>query len=321
MTVPVDLLELVKSLRGAPQFIGKKGIFAVTGGVGPRVSDGGVLNGDDAAAIPDGDGFLLFAAEGVLPSLVKSDPFFAGRSAVLANVNDIYSMGGRPLAIVDVVSAEESAMASEIYRGIVDFSRRLRVPVVGGHTHLDEGPPSVALAILGRAKRLISSFDARPGQSLALLYNPDGKWLNEHGFWNCLPSRTGPEQIGDLELLPRAAEAGFVTAGKDVSMSGIVGTALMMVEASGVGAEIDLDRVPVPEGIQLDRWLLAYNSFGFLLAVDDRHWEDLVGMALSRSLELLRIGTIVEGSELVLSGGGRSEVLWDWAKEPFLGFE
>ena len=55
--------------------------------------------------------------------------------------------------------------------------------------------------------------------------------------------------------------------------------------------------------------------------MDDRHWEDLVGMALSRSLELLRIGTIVEGSELVLSGGGRSEVLWDWAKEPFLGFE
>ena len=57
------------------------------------------------------------------------------------------------------------------------------------------------------------------------------------------------------------------------------------------------------------------------LAVNDRYWEDLVGMAASRSLEFLRIGTISEGSKLVLSGGGQSEVLWDWAKEPFLGFE
>jgi AIR synthase-related protein len=315
-----SLSELVKYIRNSPQIVHKKGISAVTGGLGPRVFEGGILNGDDAAVIPDGDGFLLFAAEGVLPSLVKSDPFFAGRSAVLANVNDIYSMGGRPLAVVDVISAQESAVASEIYRGIVDFSRRLQVPVVGGHTHLDAGPPSVSLAILGRAKKVITSFDARPGQSLALLYNPHGKWLSEYGFWNCLPGRSGPEQVGDLELLPLAAEAGFVTAGKDVSMSGIVGTALMMVEASGVGAEIDMDKVPVPEGVEPGRWLLAYNSFGFLLAVDDEHWENLLEMAVSRSLEFLRIGTVVEGSQLVLSEGGHSEVLWDWAQEPFLGF-
>jgi len=316
-----SLSELVESLRRSEPFVHKKEIFSVTGGVGPRVSEGGILNGDDAAAIPDGDGFLLLAAEGILPSLVRSDPFFAGRSAVLANVNDIYSMGGRPLAIVDVISAEESAVASEIYRGIVDFSRRLQVPVVGGHTLSSEGPPSVSIAVLGRANRIITSFDARPGQSLALMYNPDGKWLEEFGFWNSLPGRTGPEQIGDLELLPRAAESGLVAAGKDVSMSGIAGTVLMMAEASGVGAEIDLEKVPVPDGIQVDRWLLAYLSFGFLLAVDDRHWGALAGMAASRSLEFLRIGTISEGSKLVLSIGDRSEVLWDWAKEPFLGFE
>lgn len=316
-----SLSELVESIRMSPQFVRKKEIFSVTGGVGPRVCEEGILNGDDAATIPDGDGFLLLAAEGILPSLVRFDPFFAGRSAVLANVNDIYSMGGRPLAIVDVISAEESAVASEIYRGIVDFSRRLQVPVVGGHTLLAEGPPAVSLAVLGRAKRVITSFDARPGQNLALLYNPDGKWMNEYGFWNCLPSRTGPEQIGDLELLPRAAESGLVAAGKDVSMSGITGTALMMVEASGVGAEIDLEKVPVPDGIQMDRWLLTYLTFGFLLVVDDRHWGDVTEMAASRSLEFLRIGTISEGSKLVLSGWGQSEVLWDWAKEPFLGFD
>jgi len=320
MTGPVDLPGLVKFIKGSPQFIGKKEISSVTGGVGPRMSDGGILNGDDAAVIPDGDGFLLLATDGILPSLVKAEPFFAGRSAVLANVNDIYSMGGRPLAIVDVISARESKVASEIYRGILDFSKRLQVPVVGGHTNLDDGTTFVSLAVLGRAERIISSFDARPGQRIALLYNPDGVWLDEHGFWNSLPSRTGSEHIGDLELLPRAAEDGLLSAGKDVSMSGIAGTALMMVEASGVGAEIDLERVPFPAGIPVHRWLLAYFAYGFLLAVNEEHWDNLTDLAVSRSLELVHIGSVQEGSELVLSHGGQRELLWDWAKEPFLGF-
>ena len=39
--------------------------------------------GDDCAAIPDGDGWLLFAAEGMLPSFIADDPWFAGYSAVM----------------------------------------------------------------------------------------------------------------------------------------------------------------------------------------------------------------------------------------------
>lgn len=50
--------------------------------------------GDDCAAIADGDGYLLLAAEGLLPQFLASDPWFAGWSAVMVNVSDIYAMGG-----------------------------------------------------------------------------------------------------------------------------------------------------------------------------------------------------------------------------------
>jgi selenophosphate synthetase-related protein len=59
--------------------------------------------GDDCAAIQDGDDWLLLAAEGMLPSFVAEDPWFAGYSAVMVNLSDIAAMGGRPLALVDVL--------------------------------------------------------------------------------------------------------------------------------------------------------------------------------------------------------------------------
>ncbi len=313
--------DLVDFIRSSPQFAQKRSVMTVIGGSRSGFCDQRILNGDDAAAIPDGDGFLLLAAEGIMPSLVHRDPFFAGRSAVLANVNDIYSMGGRPIAIVDVISAEDNAINSEIFRGMMDFSKRFRVPVVGGHTLTTEGTPFVSLAILGKAGKIITSFDARPGDRMALVYNPDGKWLDDLGFWNSLPGRSGPEHIEDLELLPQAAESELVLAGKDVSMSGIIGTALMFVEASGVGARIDLDCIPIPEGVHTGRWLLAYFSYGFLLAVSDERWGQVVDLFSDRSLEVRQIGSFCEGSRLVLSAEGRQELVWDWSVEPFLGLQ
>jgi AIR synthase-related protein len=315
------LPDLVDFIRSSEQFAQKLSIMSVIGGSDPGFCDQRILNGDDAAAIPEDDGFLLLAAEGIVPSLVLFDPFFAGRSAVLANVNDIYSMGGRPIAIVDVISAEDNVINSEIFRGMTDFSKRLRVPVVGGHTLITEGNPFVSLAILGKARKIITSFDANPGDRMALIYNPDGKWMDDLGFWNSLPSRSGPEHIEDLELIPQAAESELVQAGKDVSMSGIIGTALMFVEASGVGARIDLDCIPMPEGVHPGRWLLAYFSYGFLLAVSEERWGQVVDLFSLRSLEVRQIGSFCEGSQLVLSSEGRQEALWDWSVEPFLGLQ
>ena len=48
--------------------------------------------GEDAAAIEYGDTCILFAADGIMESLVKTDPFYAGYFAVLVNVNDIAAM-------------------------------------------------------------------------------------------------------------------------------------------------------------------------------------------------------------------------------------
>jgi selenophosphate synthetase-related protein len=53
-------------------------------------------------------------------------------------------------------------------------------------------------------------------------------------------------------------------AAKDVSMAGIVGTAGMMAEASGTGAELDVSAIPRPTGAEMGSWLTCFPGFGML---------------------------------------------------------
>ncbi|MDO6782432.1 AIR synthase-related protein, partial [Marinovum sp. 1_MG-2023] len=62
----------------------------------------------------------------------------------------------------------------------------------------------------------------------------------------------------DLELLPELAEAELVRAGKDIIQAGMIGTALMLAECSGVGMTIDLDAITPPPGVPMDRWLRSF---------------------------------------------------------------
>src|ERR1700734_1657429 len=48
--------------------------------------------GDDCAAIPDGDGHLLFAIEGFINAFVAADPWFAGWCGVMVNLSDVAAM-------------------------------------------------------------------------------------------------------------------------------------------------------------------------------------------------------------------------------------
>ena len=49
-------------------------------------------------------------------------------------------------------------------------------------------------------------------------------------------------------------------------MPGIAGSLLQMIEGAGCGANLDVEAIPRPDGAPLERWLLVFPSFGFLLA-------------------------------------------------------
>jgi hypothetical protein len=272
-------------------------------------SAGQIRLGDDCAAIPDGTGYLLLAAEGMLSSFVAQDPWFAGYCAVMVNISDVAAMGGRALAIVDVFWTPAGGETDAIWQGINAASHAYGVPIAGGHT-TSSGTASayLAAAVLGRAERLITSFDAAPGDDLLMAVDLRGAYRGANPFWN---ASTGapPERLrGDLELLPALAASGACRAGKDISNGGIVGTLAMLLECSQVGAKLRLDRLPRPPGVDLERWLVSFPSFGFLLAANPSRTAEVIAQFAAREIACAAVGRITATRSLVLCHGFERQV-------------
>ena len=261
--------------------------------------------GDDCAAIRDGEEWLLFSAEGMLPSFVADDPWFAGYSAVMVNLSDVAAMGGRPLAVVDILWSPGLDRAGAIWDGMSTASHAYGVPIVGGHTTVTkEDSTFLAAAVLGKAKRLITSFDAVPGDDLLVAVDLRGSWRNEKPFWNA-STGTPPERLrADLELLPLIAEMGWCRAGKDISNGGVVGTLAMLLQCSPAGAELRLDQLPRPHGVDLARWLISFPSFGYLLSVSPDFSDYVSAQFAKREIACAVAGRITADRSLLLGYGG-----------------
>ncbi|HEY0790590.1 MAG TPA: sll0787 family AIR synthase-like protein [Chthoniobacterales bacterium] len=269
---------------------------------------GEVRMGDDCAAIPDGDGYLLFAAEGMLASFVADDPWFAGYCAVMVNLSDVAAMGGRPVAIVDVLWTPDLARTDPIWEGMTAAARAYGVPVVGGHTTVTgTGETLLAAAVLGKARKLITSFDACPGDDLLMAVDLRGSYRRGKPFWNASVDAPAQRLRDDLKLLPQLAETGLCRAGKDISNGGIVGTLAMLLEGSGVGAELWLDQVPCPAGVDLLRWLGSFPSFGYLLSVAPANTPRVQALFNARGIVCAAVGRIMPGQSLVLSYGSAQQ--------------
>ena len=314
----IDLHALAETLRTSRGLAAKADIGLIASRLGVS-GKSAVPVGDDCAAIPDGDGYLLLAIEGFMNEFVAGDPWFAGWCGVMVNISDIAAMGGRPLAVVDAVWADGGANAESILAGMRAASERFGVPIVGGHTNIRTDRSQLSAAILGRAKRLLTSFDARPGDRLVAAIDLRGRYREPFSNWEAATDAPATRLRGDLELLPRIAEAGLAAAAKDISQGGIVGTAAMLAECSGVAIVIDVRAAPRPDEVPLDRWLLSFPSFGYLLAVAPENVAAVTRLFRERDIAAADIGAIRAGSTVAITDGVSVEAIWDFAETPLLG--
>ncbi len=322
----MSLAELTDALRGSPGFAHKRDISDVMTVLG-RALPGGVADmaqavavGDDCAAIPDpsGEGWLLFAIEGLVEEFVARMPWFAGYCGLMVNVSDICAMGGRPIAVVDALWSDGADSSEPVLDGLAAASARYGVPIVGGHSNHRAARGQLAVAVLGRARKLITSFDAQPDDDLILAVDLRGAFEEPYPYWNASTRAPAERLRGDIEILPRLAEDGLCDAGKDVSMAGAIGSALMLLECSGVGAQIDLDTVPRPEGVPLLRWLLSFPSFGYVLSVRPQQRLRVLERFAARGIAAARIGRVTAAPEVWLTQRGERALLWNVKDQPFI---
>ena len=321
----MELSELVKSLQSFKGVSRKNSIEKVTKTLGDVYNiTGDVLLdfGDDASAIDIGDNqVVLLAADGIWGDLMNVDPYWAGYCAVLVNVNDIAAMGGKPIAMVNIMAVDNDEIYDEILSGIVDGCRKFNVPMVGGHLHPDAEYNSLDVAIAGIASKdsLITSSGAKVGDKVIVAIDTDGRQypgipLN----WDTTYEKDAKLVQDQIKIMQKIAEEHLPSAGKDISNPGTLGTLEMLLESSGVGASVELEKIPRNENVDWDMWLRAYPGAAFVMTAPEENAQAIIDALSPYSFEVAVIGDVIEEKKLYLSSGDEKLVLFDQNSNPVL---
>jgi selenophosphate synthetase-related protein len=138
-------------------------------------------------------------------------------------------------------------------------------------------------------------------------------------FWTSLYDRDPAKLRQDGEALVEVAERGLCHAARDVSMPGVAGSLLQMLEVAGCGAALDVDAVPRPKGAPMERWIVTFPSFGYLLAAPEPNVQEACAVFERRGLACARCGELDASSVLRLAAGGVEAPVWDLRSNPLTG--
>jgi len=276
-------------------------------------------NGDDCAVLDEAQGYSLLAMEGFINRFVEYDPWFAGWCGVMVNLSDIAAMGGRPQAIVNAIWSADDDKAQQLLSGMAAASRAYQVPIVGGHTNLRSEQQQLAVAVLGKANRVLSSFNARSGLALIAAIDLRGRWRQPGFNWDAATAAEPARLRQAIDILPMLADGGLAVAAKDISQAGLLGTLVMMLESGQSGADIDLHAIPKPEACHWLEWLQAFPSFGYLLAVEQQYVPSVLNAFHSCDIAAALIGQLNDSKKLYVTQHQERDCFWDLNDRPLTG--
>ncbi|MFX1481689.1 MAG: AIR synthase related protein [Promethearchaeota archaeon] len=276
--------------------------------------------GEDSAAIVSGcDENVLLTTDAIVEDLCLNHPHAAGFNAVLANVMDIYAAGGTPTSFAVALSYSDHNVGSEILDGLISGSHTFRIPIVRGHTN----PKSSSTYIVGSAtgtvleENILTAGGAEAGNIMVLLFDSVGQRGTSYRLgWDSVTDRSSDEVVQRLSVMNSLADAHLLTAAKDVSVAGIVGTAAMMLEYSGRGGALDLDAIDSskPSEISLEDWLRMYISLGFLVSLPGENLHYLEEIASTHGVTPTVVGVVDDSKAVRIQLGEETRTLFDFSK-------
>jgi uncharacterized protein len=113
----------------------------------------------------------------------------------------------------------------------------------------------------------------------------------------------------------------LLTAGKDISNPGILGTLGMLLEASEVGATVELERIPRNSKIEWEDWLKVYPGSGFVLTAEDKNVEETIEMLENVNITSEVVGSIIEDKKLYLTHDNQEKIVFDFNHEIIMGIK
>jgi len=276
--------------------------------------------GEDSAAIgTESDEYVLLTTDGIVEDLCLNFPRAAGFNAVLASMMDIYAAGGTPTSFAVALSYSDPNIGEALLDGLINGSQTFRVPIVRGHTNPRSSSTYVVGSATGRVMKtnLLTAGGAETGNILVLLFDETGQRGESYTLgWDSVTGRSSEEVNQRLSVMNKLASRQLLTAAKDVSVAGVIGTAGMMLEYSGRGGILNLDSLDSsrPSEIPLEDWIRMYISLGFLVATSEDNLLAVKSIAEEHGLSTVVIGHADDSKAVKLKLGDDELVFFDFSE-------
>ncbi|WP_064094425.1 phosphoribosylformylglycinamidine synthase subunit PurL [Rossellomorea aquimaris] len=257
------------------------------------------------------------------PSAIE--PFQGAATGVGGIIRDVFSMGARPIALLNSLrfgeldSPRVQYLFKEVVAGIAGYGNCIGIPTVGGEVQFDasyEGNPLVNAMCVG----LIDHKDIKKGQAHGVgntvMYvgaktGRDGihgatfasEELNEGS-----EEKRPAVQVGDpfmekllleacLELVQNDALVGI----QDMGAAGLTSSSAEMASKAGSGIEMNLDLVPQrEEGMTAYEMMLSESQERMLIVVEKGREQEIVDLFSKYDLEAVSIGKVTDDKRLRL---------------------
>ncbi len=298
----------------------------------PTAGEGVVAGpGENAGVISIGDGLAVaFKIESHNhPSAVE--PYQGAATGVGGILRDIFTMGARPIAVLDALRFGDPAdartrhLVDGVVRGVGGYGNCVGVPTVGGELVFDRsygGNPLVNVMAIGLLEERHLTLAHAPGPgNLAVLFGSatghDGiggaSVLASATFTHDDPSKRPSVQVGDpfaekllIEASLELIERGLVEGLQDLGAGGITCATSETADRSGTGMAVDLDAVPRRELGMAPFEVLISESQERMLAIIRPDREAGVREVCERwGIPCAVIGIVTADGDIAVSEGGR----------------
>ncbi|WP_455644957.1 methanogenesis marker 2 protein [Methanosphaera sp.] len=323
----MDFNEIVESIRTFKGVTRKRSIADVREKLKDVYNVSGKVHlafGDDAAAIDIGNNqLMLLATDGIWGSLMDINPWWSGYCSVLVNVNDIAAMGGLPMGMTNVLSSSNPEITAEIMDGIKEGVKKFGVPMVGGHTHPDTPYDALDVAISGIVDKdaVIPSCGAKTDDNVIVAIDLDGSvYPGTEINWDTTSDKS-PKYVQDqIKIMNTIGKKHLVNAAKDISNPGIVGTLGMLLEASNMGAQIELEQIPRPDDMDWINWFKMYPGSAFVLTAPEETTDEAISLLNKAHINAECIGKVTDNHKLAMSYENTNKTVFDFNSEIIMGF-
>lgn len=283
---------------------------------GPRILVG---PGENAGVVDLGDGFrLAFKIESHNhPSAVE--PFQGAATGVGGILRDIFTMGARPLALLNALrfgpleDPRNAGLMEGVVAGIAHYGNCVGVPTVGGEVCFDSsysGNPLVNAMALGlmETTEIVRSGASGVGNPVVYVGSTTGRdGMGGASFASAELSEASLDdrpavQVGDpflekglIEACLEAFKSGVVVAAQDMGAAGLTCSCAEMAAKGNLGIELNLDLVPAREtGMTAYDFLLSESQERMLFVVQKGKEEELMERFRRWGLQAAVVGKVLQ---------------------------